>query len=49
ESGLRLLNSILSEKEEFALIEKVTTQANELLDFSEDREDLVDFYRKQFA
>ncbi|MCQ4062215.1 hypothetical protein FK516_30570, partial [Klebsiella pneumoniae] len=49
ESGLRLLNSILSEKEEFALIEKVTTQANELLDFSEDREDLVDFYRKQFS
>ncbi|HGF1390400.1 TPA: BREX system P-loop protein BrxC [Klebsiella pneumoniae] len=49
ESGLRLLNSILSEKEDFALIEKVTSQANELLDFSEDREDLVDFYRKQFA
>lgn len=49
ESGLHLLNSILSEKEDFALIEKVTTQANELLDFSEDREDLVDFYRKQFA
>ncbi|HBY1687637.1 TPA: BREX system P-loop protein BrxC [Klebsiella pneumoniae] len=49
ESGLRLLNSILSEKEEFALIEKVTIQANELLDFSEDREDLVDFYRKQFS
>ncbi|EOZ7624788.1 BREX system P-loop protein BrxC [Enterobacter mori] len=49
ESGLRLLNSILSEKEEFALIEKVTTQANELLDFSEDRENLVDFYRKQFS
>ena len=49
ESGLRLLNSILSEKEDFALIEKVTSLANELLDFSEDREDLVDFYRKQFA
>ena len=49
ESGLRLLNSILNEKEDFALIEKVTSQANELLDFSEDREDLVDFYRKQFA
>lgn len=49
ESGLRLLNSILSEKEDFALIEKVTSQANELLDFSEDCEDLVDFYRKQFA
>ncbi len=49
ESGLHLLNSILSEKEDFALIEKVTSQANELLDFSEDREDLVDFYRKQFA
>ncbi|ECB2994090.1 BREX system P-loop protein BrxC, partial [Salmonella enterica subsp. enterica serovar Typhimurium] len=49
ESGLRLLNSILSEKEDFALIEKVTSQVNELLDFSEDRENLVDFYRKQFA
>ncbi|HIC7645404.1 TPA: BREX system P-loop protein BrxC [Serratia liquefaciens] len=49
ESGLRLLNSILNEKEDFALIERVTTQANELLEFSEDREDLVDFYRKQFA
>ncbi len=49
DSGLRLLNSILSEKEDFALIEKVTSLANELLDFSEDREDLVDFYRKQFA
>ncbi|ADP11611.1 conserved uncharacterized protein [Erwinia sp. Ejp617] len=49
ESGLRLLNSILSEKEDFALIERVTTLANELLEFSEDREDLVDFYRKQFA
>lgn len=49
ESGLRLLNSILNEKEDFALIEKVTSQANELLDFSEDRENLVDFYRKQFA
>lgn len=49
ESGLRLLNSILSEKEDFALIEKVSSQVNELLDFSEDREDLVDFYRKQFA
>ncbi|MGC8165355.1 hypothetical protein ACP3WT_27655, partial [Salmonella enterica] len=32
ESGLRLLNSILSEKEDFALIEKVTSQVNELLD-----------------
>ncbi|MBR7437298.1 hypothetical protein, partial [Klebsiella pneumoniae] len=42
ESGLRLLNSILNENEDFALIEKVTSQANELLDFSEDREDLVD-------
>lgn len=49
ESGLRLVNSILGEKEDFALIERVTTQANELLEFSEDREDLVDFYLKQFA
>lgn len=49
ESGLRLLNAILNEKEDFALIEKVSSLKDELLDFSEDREDLVDFYRKQFA
>lgn len=48
DEGLRLLNSILNEKEDFALVEKVTNQADALLDFSEDREDLVDFYRKQF-
>ena len=49
ESGLRLLNSILSEKEDFALIEKVTTLADDLLEFSDSRENLVDFYRKQFT
>ncbi|MCP6629362.1 hypothetical protein NL507_29605, partial [Klebsiella pneumoniae] len=42
-------NSILSEKEDFALIEKVTTLADDLLEFSDSRENLVDFYRKQFT
>lgn len=48
-NGLRLLNSVLYEQEDFALIDKVTENAEGLLDFSEDREDLVDFYLKQYA
>ncbi len=47
--GFRLINAMLNEKKNFDLIEKVTSQADALQRFSEDREDLVDFYRKQFT
>lgn len=36
EEGLVLLNGILNEKEEYAVIEKITAAADDLKDFSED-------------
>jgi hypothetical protein len=44
-----LLNGILNEKEEYAVIEKVTAAADDLEDFSEDWDDLVSFYKNQYA
>ncbi|EKN4688219.1 BREX system P-loop protein BrxC [Yersinia ruckeri] len=49
EEGLVLLNGILSEKEEYAVIEKVTAAADDLKDFAEDWDDLVSFYKNQYA
>ncbi|MDI5619143.1 BREX system P-loop protein BrxC, partial [Salmonella enterica subsp. enterica serovar Anatum] len=49
EEGLVLLNGILNEKEEYAVIEKITTAADDLKDFSEDWDDLVSFYKNQYA
>ncbi len=49
EEGLVLLNGILNEKEEYAVIEKITAAADDLKDFSEDWDDLVSFYKNQYA
>jgi hypothetical protein len=49
DEGLRLLKTVLNEKENFALIETVIANADDLRDFSKGREDLVDFYHKQYA
>lgn len=49
EEGLLLLNGILNEKEDFAVIEKIAKSADDLRDFREDREDLVGFYKNQYA
>ncbi len=49
DEGLRLLKTVLNEKENFTLIETAIANADDLRDFSKDREDLVDFYHKQYA
>ncbi|CDG15739.1 BREX system P-loop protein BrxC [Xenorhabdus doucetiae] len=48
QEGLRLIKSLLSQKEDFALVEKVIDESNALADFAEDRDDLSDFYGNQF-
>lgn len=49
EEGLVLLSRILNEKEEYAVIEKVTTAAADLENFTENWDDLVSFYKNQYS
>ncbi len=49
EEGLVLLNGILNEKEDYAVIEKVAAAAGDLEDFAEDWDDLVSFYKNQYT
>lgn len=46
--GLRLIKSLQSQKEDYALIEKISEETGALKKFADEREDLSDFYGDQF-
>lgn len=46
--GLRLIKSLQSQKEDYALIEKISEETGTLKKFADEREDLSDFYGDQF-